>query len=56
VLFKLDEDRQHATRVNVKYGRASMQNIEVVGGLQPGDQVILTDMTAFATKDRVQLK
>jgi HlyD family secretion protein len=56
VLFKLDEDRQHATRVNVKYGRASTQSIEVLSGLQPGDQVILSDMTAFATKDRVRLQ
>jgi HlyD family secretion protein len=56
VLFKLDEDRQHATRVNVKYGRASTHTIEVVSGLQPGEQVILSDMTAFATKDRVRLQ
>jgi len=56
VLFKLAGDGQHATKVNVRYGRASVNTIEVLSGLQPGDQVILSDMSAFATKDRVRLQ
>jgi HlyD family secretion protein len=56
VLFKLDGDGQHATKVNVQYGRASVNNIEVLSGLRPGDQVILSDMSSFATKDRVRLQ
>jgi hypothetical protein len=56
VLFKLDGDGQHATKVNVRYGKASVNTIEVLSGLQPGDHVILSDMTAFATKDRIRLQ
>ena len=56
VLFKLDGDERHATKVNVRYGRTSVNTVEVLSGLQPGDQVILTDMSAFATKDRVRLQ
>jgi hypothetical protein len=56
VLFKLDADGQHARKVNVRYGRASVNTMEVLGGLQAGDQVILSDMSAFATRDRVRLE
>jgi HlyD family secretion protein len=45
-----------AVRVNVKLGRASVNTIEVVEGLQPGDQVILSDMSQYDSFDRVQLK
>jgi HlyD family secretion protein len=55
-LFKIDADGQHATKVNVRYGRASVQTIEVLSGLQPGDQVILSDTRAFATNNRVRLQ
>jgi len=56
VLFKRAADGQYATRVTVQYGRASVNTIEVVSGLQPGDQVILSDMSAYATKERVRLQ
>jgi HlyD family secretion protein len=45
-----------AVRTNVKLGKASVNTIEVVEGLQPGDQVILSDMTQYDSFDRVQLK
>jgi HlyD family secretion protein len=45
-----------AQRTNVKLGRASVNTIEVVEGLQPGDQVILSDMTQYDSFERVQLK
>jgi HlyD family secretion protein len=45
-----------AIRTNVKLGRASVNTIEVVEGLQPGDQVILSDMSQFDSFERVQLK
>ncbi len=55
VLFKLDPDGRFATRVHVMYGRSSINKIEVRCGLQPGDQVILTDLSTFQGKDRVRL-
>jgi HlyD family secretion protein len=56
VLFKLDGDGEHATKVKVRYGRASVNTIEVLSGLQQGDQVILSDPSAFATNDRLRLQ
>ena len=55
-LFKIVNGRNGAERVNVKLGRASVQTIEVLDGLKPGDQVILSDMSAWDKVDRVQIK
>jgi HlyD family secretion protein len=46
----------HATRVEVRFGRSSMNTIEVVEGLQPGDRVILSDMRAYAGQSRLRLQ
>lgn len=54
-LFRVDPDRKGASRVRVKLGRASLSAIEVVEGLGPGDQVILTDMSAWDSHDRIRL-
>lgn len=54
-IFKLLPNGE-AQRVNVKLGRASVNQIQVVDGLQPGDQVILSDMSQYDAFDRVQLK
>jgi len=54
-IFKLEPDGKTAVRVNVKLGRASVNAIEVVAGLQPTDRVIISDMSNFdnATKVRI---
>jgi HlyD family secretion protein len=44
-----------ATRQQVKLGRSSVNTIEVLEGLRPGDQVILSDMSAWDAHDRVRL-
>jgi HlyD family secretion protein len=36
-----------ATRVQVQLGRSSVNAIEVRGGLDVGDQVVLSDMSAW---------
>ncbi len=54
MLFKLDGQGE-AHRVQVKLGRTSVNEIEVIEGLQPGDQVILSDMSAHDAFDRVRL-
>ncbi len=54
-IFKMSPDGQYASRVQVKLGRASVNTIEVLSGLQPGDQVILSDMTAQDGHDRIRL-
>lgn len=53
-LFKVDADRKGAGRVQVRLGRASVSTIEVLEGLQVGDQVILSDMSAWDAFDRIR--
>ena len=55
-LFKLTPDSSEGTRVNVKLGRASVNTIEVLQGLQVGDRVILSDMSQWDNYDRIRLK
>ena len=54
MLFKLD-DNGEAHRVQVRLGRTSVNEIEILEGLQPGDQVILSDMSAHDAYDRIRL-
>jgi HlyD family secretion protein len=55
-LFKLVDDGDEAQRTAVKLGRASVTTIEVLDGLREGDQVILSDMSAYDNVDRIKLK
>jgi HlyD family secretion protein len=54
-IFKVQPSGE-AIATKVKLGRASVNTIEVVEGLNPGDQVILSDMSQYDAYDRVQLK
>jgi HlyD family secretion protein len=54
-LFKLVDGGREAVRVQVKLGRTSVSTVEVVQGLQVGDQVILSDMSAWDGHDRIRL-
>ena len=55
-LFKLMDDGKEATRVQVALGRSSVNTVEILKGLQVGDKVILSDMSAWDNYDRVELK
>lgn len=54
-LFKLDPDGRTATRVSVKLGKASVNQIEVMAGLEAGDRVIISDMSNFDNANRVRI-
>ena len=54
-MFRYDPDEKTATRVTVKLGRASVNTIEVLDGLKVGDKVILSDMSAMDSHDRIRL-
>ena len=54
-LFKLDPESDDAVRTRVSLGRSSVSTIEVLEGLQPGDQVVLSDMSQWDAFDRVRL-
>jgi len=55
-MFKLDPDGKGATRVTVKLGRSSVNAVEILGGLNEGDQVILSDMSRWDNVDRIRLE
>jgi HlyD family secretion protein len=54
-LFKLDASGKTATRVPVKIGRASVNTVQVLDGLQEGDTAILSDMSRYDKTDKIQL-
>jgi HlyD family secretion protein len=53
-MFKLMPNGE-AHRTQVKLGRSSVNQIEVVDGLHEGDQVVLSDMSNWDAFDRVKL-
>ena len=55
-IFKVIENGSAAQRLNVQFGRASATDIQVLSGLQPGDTVILSDMSPYDKFARVQIK
>ena len=55
-MFKLDPTGNGATRVQVKTGRASVNQIQIDSGLKEGDTVILSDMSRWDNTDRVRLE
>ena len=55
-LFKLDPATGEASRAQVQLGRSSVNTIEVLGGLAEGDQVVLSDMSAWDQFERIRLR
>jgi Zn-dependent protease with chaperone function len=47
MLFKIDPDGHSAKKVPVQFGATSVNRIEIKSGLQPGDKVILSDMSQY---------
>jgi len=55
-MFKLVEDGNYAERVSVQLGASSVNQIQVLEGLEPGDVVILSPMDQWDGYDRVRLR
>jgi beta-lactamase regulating signal transducer with metallopeptidase domain len=55
-LFKIEPDGQTAVRIKVQYGEISVNTIQIKSGLQPGDKIIVSDMSTYDKYDRVTLK
>ena len=55
-LFRLTADGREAERVAVRLGRTSSSTVEILGGLNAGDRVIVSDMSAYLAAARVRLK
>jgi HlyD family secretion protein len=55
-IFRIEPDGNQAVPVKVEFGRTSVNKIEVRSGLQPGDKVIVSDMSHYDVAQRVYLK
>jgi HlyD family secretion protein len=54
-LYKLVEGGRYAVRVPVELGRTSVNAVEIIKGLSPGEEVILSDTSAWDDNDRIRL-
>jgi len=54
-LFRLADEGKSAVRIQVKLGRSSVNTVEILEGLDAGDQVILSDTSAWDAFDRLRL-
>lgn len=58
-LFKVEgpwSDAKEAVRVQVELGKVSVSYVQILKGLNVGDTVVLSDMSAYDNFDRVELK
>ena len=55
-LFLVDPATGEAVRSQVQLGRSSVNTIEIKGGAKEGDQLVLSDMSAWDAFDRVRLR
>jgi len=54
-IFKLDANGADASAPQVQLGRSSVNTVEIIKGLVPGDRVILSDMSQWDANDRIKL-
>jgi HlyD family secretion protein len=55
-MFRMLADGKTAVRVPVELGRSSVNAVEILRGLQEGDQVILSDMSRWDSANRIRLE
>lgn len=55
-LLKYTDNFREAVRVQVKLGETSVNEIQIVSGLKPGDKVILSDMSMWDGQNRIKIK
>ena len=55
-IFKLTPDGDYADRVTARFGASSVNDIQVMEGLEEGDIVILSDMSRWDGFDRVRIR
>jgi HlyD family secretion protein len=55
-LFRISPDGTEVQRVRVVLGKTSDDSVQITEGLQPGDQIIVSDTSAWKRYDRLPLK
>ena len=54
-LYRIDPAKGRATRVSVRLGLVSSDTVQILAGLDAGDEVILSDMSRYAEHETLQL-
>lgn len=55
-VFRVSADGTTAQRVKVKFGRGSVDRIEVLSGLEVGDRIIVSDVSGFDDLDSFEIE
>lgn len=55
-VFRLTENGNEAVRITVRLGRSSVNEIEVLEGLEEGDVIILSDLSRIQDADRIRIR
>lgn len=55
-VYKLDPDRRYATRTPIRAGAVSLNHLQILEGLQAGDQIITSEIGAWQGHERILLK
>lgn len=55
MLFKLSADGHFFERVAVRLGQGSVNHIEIIDGLLPGDNIIISDPTRFSSYEKLRI-
>jgi HlyD family secretion protein len=55
-LYKVSDDGKQASRVDVVLGHTSDDSVQITQGLQPGDRIIVSDMSNWHRYDKLELR
>jgi hypothetical protein len=56
ILFVADNSERHATAVRVTFGQGAGKFVEIKHGINPGDHVITSDMSAIEDSGKIDLR
>jgi multidrug resistance efflux pump len=55
-VYKLDPTGQYASRVTIKAGKVSLNELQVLAGLKAGDRIITSEVAEWQDQERILLK
>ncbi|NQZ08496.1 MAG: hypothetical protein HRT35_15190 [Algicola sp.] len=55
VIYKITTDGKYAEKAMVRFGVGSSNQIQIIDGLNPGDQIILSDHTAWEHINKIAI-
>ncbi len=55
-VYKLDPEGRYATRVTIEAGKVSLNYLQVLQGLAPGDRIITSEIAEWQGQERILLK